>query len=89
MKTICILIISLFYSASVMAWQGFNMDNGTVIFVSVEHGQEDIQMGNVTYFDYDTGEQKLGYLNMYENNIGLLMDLNTGDLMRVQMERRN
>ena len=64
------------------------MDTGTIIYVSVEPGQEPIKMGNVIYFDYDTGQEKLGYLNMYEKNIGLLMDLDTGDLIRVQMEGR-
>ncbi len=64
------------------------MDTGTVIIVSVEAGQEDLTIGNVIYFDYDTGEEKLGYLNMYEQNIGLLMDLDTGDLIRVKMEGR-
>ncbi len=89
MKYICIIIASLFYSASVFAWQGYNIDNGTVIFVNLETGQENLQMGNVTYFDYDAGEEKMGYLNMYENNLGLLMDLDTGNLIRVQMEGRN
>lgn len=89
MKTIIVLVTCLFLSTPVMAWQGYNIDNGTTIFVSVEKGQEDIKTGNVTYFDYDSGEEKIGYLNMYENNLGLLMDLDTGDLIRVQMEGRN
>jgi len=88
MKSIIVFLFCLFYSVSAFAWQGFNMDTGTVIYVSTDAGQEDLMMGNVTYFDYDSGEQKLGYLNMYEKNIGLLMDLDTGDLIRVQMEGR-
>ena len=87
-RTLIVLIVCLIFTASAHAWQGFNLDTGTVILVSVENGHEDMTMGNVTYFDYDTGEQKLGYLNMYEKNIGLLMDLDTGDLIRVQMEGR-
>jgi len=89
MKTIIVFLVFLFMAAPAIAWQGYNIDNGTTIFVNVEKGQEDIKTGNVTYFDYDTGEEKIGYLNMYENNLGLLMDLNTGDLIRVQMEGRN
>lgn len=89
MKYIVIILTSLLFSTTAIAWQGYNIDNGSIIYVSVDNGQEDIQMGNVTYFDYGTGEQKVGYLNMYENNLGLLMDLDSGDLMRVQMEGRN
>ena len=73
---------------SVFAWQGYNLDTGTVIYVDLGNNSEDLTIGNVTYFDYDSGEQKFGYLNMYEQNIGLLMDLDTGDLIRVQMEGR-
>ena len=43
-------------------------------------------MGNVIYFDYDSGEEKQGYLNMYDQNIGLLLDFNSGDLIRVRMD---
>ena len=71
--------------ANSWAWQGFNMDNGTVILIQTDE-QEEIQMGNVKYFDYDSGEEKQGYLNMYDQNIGLLLDLNSGDLIRVRMD---
>jgi hypothetical protein len=87
MKHLLALTLCLLYCSQAIAWQGYNLDTGTVILVSIE-GKDDLKMGNVTYFDYDTGEQKLGYLNMYEKNIGLLMDLDTGDLIRVQMEGR-
>ena len=75
-------------SASALDWQGFNIDTGTVILVDTA-GENDLTMGNITYFDYDTGTEKLGYLNMYEQNIGLILDLDTGDLIRVQMEAIN
>lgn len=64
------------------------MDTGTVIFINLGGELENSTTGNVTYFDYDSGQQKVGYLNMYEKNIGLLMDLDTGELIRVQMDRR-
>jgi hypothetical protein len=30
----------------------------------------------------------MGYLNMYEHNVGLLVDLDSGELIRVKMEGR-
>lgn len=91
MKKFLLLIATvsaLVASANASAWQGFNMDTGTVILVDTA-GQNDIKMGNITYFDYDSGVEKVGYLNMYEQNVGLILDLDTGDLIRVQMEAIN
>ncbi len=85
---ISVILGFLLMSANALAWQGFNIDTGTVILVDTA-GENDLTMGNITYFDYDTGTQKLGYLNMYEQNIGLILDLDTGDLIRVQMEAIN
>lgn len=64
------------------------MDTGTIIDVNTGTSQAQVTMGNVTYFDFDTGEEKLGYLNMYENNMGLIIDLDTGELIRVRMDGR-
>lgn len=88
MKVLSALILCSFYSVSAHAWQGFNMDTGTVIDVNTGSTQANVTMGNVTYFDFDTGEEKLGYLNMYENNLGLIIDLDTGDLIRIRMDGR-
>ena len=88
MKTLIALFICSFYSVSAFAWQGFNMDTGTIIDVNIGTSQAQVTMGNVTYFDFDTGEEKLGYLNMYENNMGLIIDLDTGELIRVRMDGR-
>ncbi len=85
---ISVILGFLLMSANALAWQGFNIDTGTVILVDTA-GENDLTMGNITYFDYDTGTEKLGYLNMYEQNIGLILDLDTGDLIRVQMEAIN
>jgi hypothetical protein len=87
MKYIFATIIGLVLCSQAAAWQGFNMDTGTVILVDTTD-RSDITIGNVVYFDYDTGLEKTGYLNMYEQNIGLLVDLDSGDLMRVKMESR-
>lgn len=83
--TIVVLLVSV---NTAFGWQGYNLDTGGVIYVDPKLGQKTLTTGNVKYFDYDTGQEKLGYLNMYEDNLGLLMDLRTGDLMRVKMEGR-
>jgi hypothetical protein len=87
MKYIFVAIVGLVMSTQAIAWQGYNMDTGTVIMVNIE-GRSDITTGNVMYFDYETGLEQMGYLNMYEHNVGLLVDLDSGDLMRVKMEGR-
>ncbi|MEM8844987.1 MAG: hypothetical protein AAGB35_08090 [Pseudomonadota bacterium] len=85
LKYIIAIIFGYILSTQAWSWQGFNMDNGTVILIQTEE-QQQVKMGNVTYFDYDSGEEKEGYLNMYDQNIGLLLDLNSGDLIRVRMD---
>jgi len=84
-RHVLVIFLGCLLSTHAWAWQGFNMDNGTVILVQTDN-QEQIQMGNVTYFDYDSGEEKQGYINMYDQNIGLLLDLDSGDLIRVRMD---
>jgi len=87
MKYILAIIVGLVLCSQAVAWQGYNLDTGTVILVDTV-GRSDIITGNVAYFDYDTGLEKMGYLNMYEQNIGLLVDLDSGELIRVKMEAR-
>ena len=87
MKYIFAAIVGLVLCSQASAWQGYDMDTGTIIVVDTE-GRNDITMGNVVYFDYDTGLEKIGYLNMYEQDVGLLVDLDSGELKRVKMEGR-
>ncbi|MFK8028336.1 MAG: hypothetical protein AB8C40_09795 [Gammaproteobacteria bacterium] len=87
MKYIFVAIISIVFCSQASAWQGYNMDTGAVILLDVADNKN-ITTGNVAYFDYDSGSEKIGYLNMYEQNIGLLIDLDSGELIRVKMEGR-
>ncbi len=80
-----IILGALLFSSNVLAWQGLNLDTGGAIEIRTE-GAESFESGNVEYYDYELDEIKLGYLNMYENNLGLIIDLETGDLLRVHME---
>ena len=84
MKVILVAVITMLACVNARAWQGINLETGTMIEIKT-YGAPSVQEGNIEYFDYDLGEIKLGYLNMYEQNIGLIIDLDTGDLIRVQM----
>ena len=84
MKYIWIMCVVLFCCADAKAWQGVNLDTGTLIEIR-STGKTPPTQGNIKYFDYEVGEIKLGYLNMYEQNMGLIVDLDTGDLVRVRM----
>ena len=84
MKPIWIVLAAFVWCAEAIAWQGVNLDTGTVIDVRIDNVMSFTE-GNIRYFDYDAGELKLGYLSMYEQNFGLIVDLDSGDLLRVQM----
>ena len=84
MKYLGIIFTAMLLCTEAGAWQGINLDTGAVIDIRIDNANSFTE-GNIQYFDYDEGELKLGYLNMYEQNFGLIVDLDTGDLLRVQM----
>lgn len=84
MKYFWTTFAALLLSAEAFAWQGINLDTGSVIEIRVDEGIT-LTEGNIEYYDYELGEIKLGYLNMYEQNMGLIVDLDTGELLRVRM----
>ena len=84
MKYTVIIFIIFLLCAEAGAWQGINLDTGAVIDIRIDNANSFTE-GNIQYFDYEEGELKVGYLNMYEQNFGLIVDLDTGDLVRVQM----
>ncbi len=67
------------------AWEGYNYDTGSYIEVeSYDHqGQGE---GEVEYYDYDSGEYRSGYLDMYPGGSGELTDYETGETYQVDME---
>ena len=84
MKYFWATFVALLLSTEAFAWQGVNLDTGAVIEIRTDEGIT-LTEGNIEYYDYELGETKLGYLNMYEQNMGLIVDLDTGDLLRVRM----
>ena len=69
---IVFLFTSICYS-NAYAWEGYNYDKGNYIEVeSYDHqGQGE---GEVEFYDYDSGEYRSGYLDMYPGGSGELTD---------------
>ena len=67
------------------AWGGYVTDTGRRIEIeSYDHqGQGE---GEVEYYDYETGEYKTGYLDMFPGGDGELIDYETGETYDVEME---
>ena len=84
MKLFLLLITLFIFCSPVWAWQGFDMDTGTVIDIQLE-GKERPQQGNIMYLDHADEELKLGYLNMFDAELGVILNLESGELIRVKM----
>ncbi len=88
MRQIWIGLIGILVCTEVLAWQGLNMETGAVIDVNIS-GNIYEREGNIEYFDYELGELKLGYLSMFSRELGVIVDLDSGDLIPVQMSEVN
>ncbi len=79
------LFICIFGNTLVFAWDGYNNDTGASIEVeSYDHnGQGE---GEVEYYDYESGEYRQGYLDMYSGGEGELTDYQTGETYSVDMD---
>jgi len=66
------------------AWDGYREDTGGSIEIeSYDHrGKGE---GAVEYYDYDSGEYRSGYLDMYPGGSGQLTDDETGEVINVDM----
>ena len=80
-----VLFLYFFSIQFATAWEGYNYDTGSYIEIeSYDHqGQGE---GEVEYYDYDTGEYRSGYLDMYPGGSGELTDYETGETYEVDME---
>lgn len=84
MKQYSLLVALLMFCSSAMAWKGIDMDAGTIIDIQLQGAQKPTQ-GNVMYLDHADEELKLGYLNMFDAELGVILDLESGELIRVKM----
>ena len=78
----CLLIFS---SQPLNAWDGYNYNTGNYIDVeSYDHrGRGE---GEVEFYDYNSGEYRSGYLDMYPGGSGELTDYTTGETYDVHMD---
>lgn len=83
-----IRILSLLVAASLplaaTAWDGTKDDGGAISVESYDHrGQGE---GPVEYYDYESGEYRSGYLDMYPGGTGTITDDETGESYDVDMD---
>ncbi|MGH7964389.1 MAG: hypothetical protein ACRERD_21655, partial [Candidatus Binatia bacterium] len=68
-----------------VSWDGYNTETGSGI--EVETYDHDYRgEGEVEYYDYDSGEYKSGYLDMYPGGTGELTEDETDETFEVGME---
>ena len=86
MKTLIATLFLLSFSISnAFAWGGYDSTTGAHIDIdSYDHGGTG--EGSVEYYDYDSGEYRSGYLDMYPGGSGTLTDDETGESHDVYMD---
>ena len=67
------------------AWDGYNVDTGGSIEIE-EYDHQGRGEGDVEYYDYESGEYRSGYLDMFPGGSGELTDYETGETYNVEME---
>lgn len=68
-----------------LAWDGYKVENGEAIEVETYDHQGQGE-GPVEYYDYETGEYRTGYLDMYPGGSGTITDDETGEEIEVEMD---
>lgn|GEM_PF-3473281 len=71
-------------SSPVAAWDGYVVETGTAIEV-ISYDHQGNGEGEVEYYDYEAGEYKEGYLDMFPGGSGELLDYETGEVLQVDM----
>lgn len=79
------LSISMIFISNVYAWDGYNYDTGSYIDIE-SYNHQGLGEGPVEYYDYNTGEYRSGYLDMYQGGSGELTDDETGETHQVDMD---
>ena len=82
---ILVFVIGAFFESSAQAWDGYNNDTGSSIEIE-SYDHQGRGEGEVEYYDYDSGEHRSGYLDMYPGGSGELTDDETGETYQVDME---
>ncbi len=79
------LLLLCLFPVSAFAWEGYNYETGTYFEVD-SYNHRGRGEGEVEFYDYETGEYKQGYLDMYSGGSGDLYDYETGETYSVEME---
>lgn len=67
-----------------LAWDGTTSEGTAITVESYDHdGRGE---GPVEYYDYDAGEYRSGYLDMYPGGSGEITDDETGETFQVDMD---
>ncbi|MDH2997088.1 hypothetical protein A1D22_05260 [Pasteurellaceae bacterium LFhippo2] len=82
---ISILSILLFSSSISIAWDGYNYTTGEYFSIT-EYDHQYMGEGNVVYCDLGYRNCRTGYLDLYPDLTGTLVDDETGEEYDIEME---
>ena len=80
-----LVVLSAATTSNAHAWGGYSYDTGDYIDVE-SYDHQGRGEGEVEYYDYNSGEYRSGYLDMYPGGSGELTDYETGQTYEVDME---
>lgn len=81
-KKILLLVFIVNISFS---WDGYSYEKGNYIDVE-SYDHKGIGEGEVEYYDYQSGEYRTGYLDMYSGGTGTITNDDTGESFEVEMD---
>lgn len=80
-----LFVLAIGFTSTVFAWDGYSYDKGNYIEIeSYDHNGRG--EGEVEYYDYESGEYREGYLDMYPGGTGTITDYETGEEFDVDMD---
>ncbi|KGQ26347.1 hypothetical protein JP33_04865 [Gallibacterium anatis CCM5995] len=77
--------IVIIFASPAFCWTGYNYDTGSYFEVE-RYDHQGLGEGPVEYYDYNSGEYKSGYLDLFPGASGILYDEDTGEEFDIQME---
>jgi len=80
-----IIFCLIAYSSTALSWDGYSYETGGYVDIeSYDHGGQG--EGEVEFYDYNSGEYRQGYLDMYPGGDGELTDYTTGETYEIDMD---
>ena len=82
---VTVFLLSILVSFQVLSWSGYDYTNSCFIEVeSYDHGYTG--EGEVTFYDYCSGEYKYGYMDLYPGGSGTIYVYDPGEYINIQMD---